>query len=291
MIEMLAWRRYAVLSAVVLEAGAAFAQGEPPPSEREVTPIVPEPREVPERAYQLYWELDIPLLAVAITLNGARQIRSAESNVPAPCLTTAPESCDKDSLNALDRPFAGRYSAAWATASDIGAGALAVSPLFVLWPDQGFSNMLNDTVVIYQSVLLATAVQGLSSISSGRGRPYIYGDEAPDSVKYSTEGGLSYFSGHTTFAFAMSTSLFWTVNRRHPGSVYAWSVFGVGTAVASFVGVSRMMAGKHFPTDVLAGAAVGAGMGTLVPALHGSPVRVAPPPAGEGAMLELYQVL
>jgi membrane-associated phospholipid phosphatase len=87
----------------------------------------------------------------------------------------------------------------------------------------------------------------------------------------------------------MSTSLFWTVNRRRPGSAHAWAVFAGGTAVASFVGVARVMAGENFPTDALAGAAVGAGVGTLIPALRESPIVLAP--VREGATLNWIGVL
>lgn len=264
----------------------------PPPTPRAqgATPIVPDPDRVPERAYQLYWEVDVPLLAIAIVLNGARYIRSTEGQVPAACLTT-PQGCNDSALNPLDRPFAGRYSPAWATASDVGLVVLALAPYYVLWPDQGFWNMVNDSTIINQAVLLSTAFQGLAAISSGRGRPYIYGDEAPHEVKYGSDGGQAYFSWHTTYAFAMSTSLFWTVNRRRPGSAHAWGVFAVGTTVASFVGVSRVMAGEAFPTDALAGAAVGAAGGTLIPALRESPIVVAPVPHGHGAALSWITVL
>jgi membrane-associated phospholipid phosphatase len=258
----------------------------------EVTPIIPEPSERPTRAYQLYWELDVSLLAVAIVLGGGSMIRTSESASPAYCVTQSdPEPCDKADLNPIDRSFAGRYSPGWSDASDYAALALAISPIAVLWPDGGFVNMLNDTVVVYQSALIAVALQGLSSTGTGRGRPYVYGDEAPRDLRQSPAGAMSYFSGHTTFAFATSTSLFWTVNRRHPGSAFAWTTFVVGTSVASFTGVGRILAGKHFPTDVLAGAAVGAGVGTLIPALHDSPVIVSLAPDGDGAMLTWFRVM
>jgi membrane-associated phospholipid phosphatase len=261
-------------------------------AKREVTPIVPEPTERPSRAYQLYWELDVPLLAAAIVLGGGSMIRTSESASPAYCVTQSdPDPCDKSDLNPLDRAFAGRYSPPWSDASDYAALALAISPIAVLWPDAGFVNMLNDTVVVYQSALIAVALQGLSSTGTGRGRPYVYGDEAPRDLRHSPAGAMSYFSGHTTFAFATSTSLFWTVHRRHPGSAFAWTTFALGTAVASFTGVGRVLAGKHFPTDVLAGAAVGAGVGTLIPALHDSPVIVSLGPEGDGAMLIWQRVM
>src|SRR5690606_15433283 len=126
---------------------------------------------------------------------------------------------------------------------------------------------------------------GLSSLNTGRGRPYVYGDEASMEQKTSPEASLSYFSGHTAFSFAMSTSLFWTVNRRHPGSAFAWATLGIGTGVAGFVGTARTLAGRPFPTDARAGAAAGAGIGTLIPALRASPVVVTRTVTGEGLMI------
>jgi membrane-associated phospholipid phosphatase len=44
------------------------------------------------------------------------------------------------------------------------------------------------------------------------------------------------------------------------------------------VGATRILAGEHFPTDVVAGAAVGAAIGLIVPALHAAPSRMSAVP-------------
>jgi membrane-associated phospholipid phosphatase len=277
-----------------VEPGDVVGQeaGRPLTSQSDVTPVIPSPTERPDRSFQLYWEIDIPVLTFAVVLGGARFARTSTTQPPAWCVQISPEKvCDKKDLNFVDRPFAGRYAPAWSTASDFGMAALGVAPVLVLTPDQGFLNMLNDSVVIYQSALLATMLSGVASLGASRGRPYTYGDKAPVEVREGPEGSLSYFSGHAAFSFAMSTSLFWSVHRRHRNSLFSWSVLGVGTATASFVALARVMGGKHFPTDALAGAAIGASVGTLIPALHGSPVMVETTPAGDGAMLTYSQTL
>ena len=59
--------------------------------------------------------------------------------------------------------------------------------------------------------------------------------------------------------------------------------FGLGLAGSSFVAVSRVVAGDHFPTDVIAGAGVGASFGVLLPALHTRRVHLVPIAGGIGA--------
>ena len=44
-----------------------------------------------------------------------------------------------------------------------------------------------------------------------------------------------------------------------------------GLGLTRFVAAERIRAGKHFPTDVLTGAAVGAAVGSLLPHLHHAP--------------------
>jgi membrane-associated phospholipid phosphatase len=261
-------------------------------SERAATPILPEPSKPPRRAYQLYWEIDLPVLGVAAVLGGGR-FAHTEGGAPAYCVQQIPEdqratvACDPDELNFVDRPFAGRWSPTWSTVSDYVLYGLAVAPIAVLWVDEGFVSMLNDVIVIYQSTLIAASLSGLSSVSTGRGRPYVYGTEAPLGTRTGPEGGLAYFSGHSAMAFALSTSTFWTLLRTHPSDALPWVALGVGTTAATGVAVARVEAGRHFPTDVLAGTIVGAGIGTLIPMLHGVPVAVIPETEDDGASLSL----
>ena len=61
----------------------------------------------------------------------------------------------------------------------------------------------------------------------------------------------SFPSGHTASAFALATSLC----IKYP----KWYVIAPSALWACSVGVSRMNEGLHYPSDVLAGAAIGAG--------------------------------
>ena len=72
------------------------------------------------------------------------------------------------------------------------------------------------------------------------------------------------------------TSLYLTERRLHPGETLPYAILGAGLGVASFVATARVLAGGHFITDSIGGAVVGTSVGVLVPALHGSPVKVVP---------------
>ena len=102
---------------------------------------------------------------------------------------------------------------------------------------------------------VGTSVAGAFVVTYGmkylvdRERPY---DRWPDRVHaYSRESSPSFPSGHTATAFALATSLSITYPK--------WYVIAPSALWACSVGVSRMNEGVHYPSDVLAGAAIGAG--------------------------------
>ncbi len=81
-----------------------------------------------------------------------------------------------------------------------------------------------------------------------RPRPYA---TYPDIYAYQTETSMSFPSGHTSLAFTTATAL----SLKYP----KWYVIAPSYFWACSVGYSRMNLGMHYPSDVLAGAILGAG--------------------------------
>ncbi|MBK0378514.1 phosphatase PAP2 family protein [Mucilaginibacter segetis] len=103
------------------------------------------------------------------------------------------------------------------------------------------------------AVLLAEGSSVLLKNLIHRQRPFVahpelfYGKSSPTDY--------SFPSGHTSTAFATATSLSLAFPK--------WYVIAPSFAYASAVGYSRMYLGVHYPSDVLAGAAVGIGSAFL----------------------------
>jgi undecaprenyl-diphosphatase len=81
-------------------------------------------------------------------------------------------------------------------------------------------------------------------------------------------GRSSYPSGHTSGTFALITPLFWWTRRRRTRA----ALLGLGVVQ----GVSRVYTVAHFTSDVVMGATLGFGTGTLVFFLLGGPSLRAP---------------
>lgn len=105
------------------------------------------------------------------------------------------------------------------------------------------------------TILLAGGITTGLKYVVNRSRPFVTYEK--DIVQRDKNvGPYSFPSGHTTFAFATATHLSLTYKK--------WYVVIPSYIYASLVGYSRMRLGVHYPSDVLAGAILGAGSGLLV---------------------------
>jgi membrane-associated phospholipid phosphatase len=233
-----------------------------------LTPIVPSPKNPLRPAFQLYAELDLPVLGIGLVFAEARAFRVQKAYC-APL-------CDPDTLNAVDRVTAGYWSVGWQKASDYGLYAVALGAGTLLIIDEGLYPALNDLVVVAETGLAATALASVMTIASARPRPFMFGEKAPLDARNSADGGLSFLSSHAAIGFAVATSTFMTVRRLHPESRTPWIVMAVGGAMSAFVATARVMGGMHFISDSVGGTVVGVSLGVLIPSLHRSPVAVVP---------------
>jgi membrane-associated phospholipid phosphatase len=223
-------------------------------------------------AFELRPELDLPIFGLAAVTAGARYFYK----LPAYC---APR-CDGSGVNALDRVTLGRWSPGWQLASSVVLGVQGAAAAVLLFVDEGRARGLNDAVVVGEATLASFGVASMIAMASERPRPFLYGDKAPAEARTTGDSSLSFVSSHAAVSFALVTSTAVAMHRLHPRTRAPWIVLGVGGAASVFVAAARVLGGMHFITDVVGGSVVGASVGGLVPALHGTPVLVAPALAG-----------
>lgn len=133
-----------------------------------------------------------------------------------------------------------------------------------------------DTLLVVEATFAALALTQVTKFLVGRARPYTVG--APRELLESAHGrsdqNLSFFSGHTSLAFSLVCASATIATLR--GSRHAWLAWAAGIPLALATATLRLAADKHWLSDVLVGAAVGAAVGVGLPALFHRPVESAP---------------
>jgi membrane-associated phospholipid phosphatase len=179
---------------------------------------------------------------------------------PAPSALANP---DPRRIFGPDRFAVDYSSSAAATASDVFMNASVAMPL-VFFTKKTFTT---DLLMLAESNILCEGITQLSKGIFHRPRPFVYrGDQA--GKKLGRDAFRSFFSGHTSAAFNGAVLAGTVYARRHTGSRGSTAVWATGLTLAVATGACRVLAGRHFPTDVLAGAAVGSLTGWLIPRLH-----------------------
>ncbi len=130
---------------------------------------------------------------------------------------------------------------------------LAPIGLFAVGYLEKDKSLKEKAIFVAATVLVSSAVSTGLKYAIRRDRPFV---TYPNLIYKKSDGGSPSFpSGHTSVAFASATSLTLAFPKWYVGvPAFAW---------ASAVGYSRMHLGVHYPSDVLAGAAVGIGSAYL----------------------------
>ncbi len=125
------------------------------------------------------------------------------------------------------------------------------------WKQTGLS-----ALVMLESVSVALLANQIVKFIVLRDRPYT---RQPGFAGDKPDQRLSFYSGHTTTAFALAVSAATLYDMK--GGDHRGVVWAVSLALASSVGYLRIAADKHYLTDVFVGAVVGAVAGFFLPRL------------------------
>jgi len=222
------------------------------------------------RHYEVSVRLDVPLaLGIALTSAlGVYQYYGMER-------ISTEDLRSKSDFLPWDRPFVGRYSG-WATAVSRYSAALAVAPLALA----GYSWYKGDadghdfgafTLMFAEAIALQNALNQIVRSSQLWPRPYIYaksGEGAQKAKEARGEAYGSFYSGHASAAFTVATFTGEWFSEIYPNSKYKTLVWASSYTLAAGVGILRVVAGKHYPSDIIIGALMGTGVSFGVLKLH-----------------------
>jgi membrane-associated phospholipid phosphatase len=219
---------------------------------------------------------DLPL-DLTITASGAAIALSLELLAPKLAPSTC-HWCDRDAngtdtLNGFDASIRSHVRWSDTAAADkastvigYGLAPLAAAGVGTLLAahDHRLSEVPVDALVVAEATVIALNINQVSKFLFARQRPEVH-FRSPEqrAANKSTEDNLSFYSGHTTFAFALGTSAGTVASmRRYQLAPIIWIS---GILLAAATGYLRIAADQHYATDVISGAVMGSAVGFGIP--------------------------
>jgi hypothetical protein len=178
--------------------------------------------------------------------------------------------CDSTSLWGIDRHTIGlpKGNISDLSTATMGLTALGGAALVALsrhGEPQANRAALEDLVVMAETMDIDAAAVQWAKVLFHRARPVLY--TSAYAQNQTVDAGRSFPSGHASFSFAAAVAAASILERRHQLGAHKGEValLVVGAALTSTL---RVVAHKHFPTDVVAGAALGSAIGWIYPQIH-----------------------
>ena len=168
----------------------------------------------------------------------------------------------------LDRGATYQSSEAHRNLSDDLLRASMALPATLLIQREPRRRALVVATMLAETMLLNDGLTKATKVIVRRARPLTFNPDYDPYARSTNDARQSFVSGHTSNTAALSFFTAKLLHDMYPDS--GWRpVFWAGAAVVPLVtGYARYQAGKHFPTDIAAGYALGATLGILLPQLH-----------------------
>lgn len=142
-------------------------------------------------------------------------------------------------------------------------------PIALTLADKSMRKDAGTITTIYgQALLINSGLTALIKTTVRRTRPYVYRSDLALEEKLTKGARQSFWSGHTSQTATMCFLSAQMYSDYHPDSKWKPVMWTAAASVPLATGIFRMTAGKHFPTDVLAGYISGAAIGILLPRIH-----------------------
>ncbi len=246
-----------------------------PERSRSLAPALAEPKPLGRVTFQSDPIADGAIIVVSLGSAGLLELINSTGEIRPQQI--APD-FDRNRLISIDRAaVSNTMHPSAGSLSNIGLGLAGlyavVDPVLGGVREGSVQTGLVDAIMYSETVALTLALTNIVKIAVRRPRPLAYvaaeahkGDA--DYSNSSTDSSLSFFSGHASMTGAIGATATYLAFARSPGTWRPWVTLTLATTVSTLVSVYRVRAGKHFPTDVLAGTFAGAGIGIVVPHLH-----------------------
>ncbi|MCF8295616.1 MAG: phosphatase PAP2 family protein [Bacteroidales bacterium] len=188
-------------------------------------------------------------------------------------------SLDRMKINPFDRPATLYWNRSLNDVSDIFPIAMPIISGTVVLPQlyqKQWRNTLIFGVMYLEAYFLTKGITEFSKSLAQRTRPYLYNTQFTPAERYDFQGveapeaNSSFFSGHTSSAFAAAVFLSKTYSDIYGNSTWSALIWTGSLSIATFTAYCRVASGEHFTSDVLAGALVGGAIGYFIPVLHKS---------------------
>ncbi|MCB0550014.1 MAG: phosphatase PAP2 family protein [Phaeodactylibacter sp.] len=215
--------------------------------------------------YQLNWKKEAALLGAGATTLGAGHLLRAQT---VPLSTAEIYSLQYKSITGIDRIAIEQNSPRAYHASNYFLRASFALPLMFAAEKQARHALPTIALLYSETMMLNSGLTLLAKSAVLRPRPFVYNYDAGLESKQSLHARSSFFSGHTSNVAANTFFAAKVFSDFYPESKWKPLVWGIAATAPAITGYLRVKAGKHYPSDVMCGYAVGALAGYFIPHLH-----------------------